>query len=171
MEERKTQLIETLQEAEKFLEKIGIKSNQKSELDKKLSELKVILGEIKKISDDIKVNYKNETKEIKELIEKLKKLKLEEIRDGLEFYAKQIKDNLPEWIKPTIKTIEENNRYKISFKYLEKEGYIDLYNNETLLANIVFINSPQDNKELVIKDIFKMYKIISYINTVIGYED
>jgi len=40
-----------------------------------------------------------------------------------------------------------------------------------LIYIIIFIDSPQDNKELVIKDIFKMYKIVSYINTVIGYED
>lgn len=126
---------------------------------------------IEKISYDINSNYNKEAKEIKALIEKLKALQSEEIGDNLEFYANQIKNNLPTWTNPTIKTTKENNRYKVNFKYLGKEGYIDLYNKEILLANIVFNDSPQDNKELVIKDVFKMYKIVSYINTVIGYED
>lgn len=169
MEEKTQELLFILQEAEKILANIKIATEQKKLMNQKIKSATDILNELKKNISDINTKYSEEEKQIKELIEKIRDIKINVIENDIESLAKIIISNLPNGLNKELN--EDNKGYKIVL-YNDNQyiGVISLYMEDELIADMRFDN-PEEDKKVVIKDIFRIYSVINYVNMIISYGD
>jgi hypothetical protein len=169
MEEKTQELLFALQEAEKILTKIKIVTEEKKLMNQKIKSTTDLLNELKKNISDINTKYSEEEKQIIELIERIRDIKINVIENDIESLANIIISNLPNGLNKELNG--DNKGYKIVlYNNNQYIGAISLYMDEELIADMKFDNSEED-KKVIIKDIFRIYSVINYVNMIISYGD
>lgn len=167
MEEKTQELLIILQQAEKTLTKIKISMEEKKIIEQKINSVNGILMELKKDINIMTKEYNKEEKQLIALIDLVRNIKINVTEHNIDSLTNLIMSNLPNGIN---KQLEQNNEvYKIVMSNDKQYiGTISLHMEEELIADISFDNI-ENCKKIIIKDIFKIYYVINYVNLVIGY--
>lgn len=155
---------ETKDEIKSFKQKISDKGNELPEI----SSIAKSLKGIEKVITDIKKICINEGKTLQEILDELTQVQVEELLNRTELMFSVIGENLQKDMELTEFLPNNENKREISYQD-EIIGELSIKEDEDGTLKIkVTINKHEDS--FAVESPYKMYPIISFINTKFNYE-
>ena len=147
-----------------------------------ISEIKKLANEIKEIAKEVEVNLKIEQEKLNFYENELLKIGELEINKNIENIGKLIISNLPKKIKSTLSQDSQNIKLypvEIKDKDIEKDSKLGLIGHIIIesigdifsVKVIILINNKEDTFKIKKSEPLRIYKIISYINDNLNYDE
>lgn len=167
MEAKKKDLIELVNRAKEEIENIKKSSIQNKETIDEINSLK---GKLKEIEDVLKPNQQTIKRRIDRLntiLEELSDIKFDIVLSMKEEMFNVIEKNLLDGM--SLKSVEDTENIKLIIFESEEVGSIEVL-EESRPDIKISVKVYNNSDEFIVQDPFKMYSIISFINTKFNYK-
>jgi hypothetical protein len=171
------ELLDILAKEKLSIDDLKIVIKERTQLSKKIKMIKKQLDELNDCLITLEKNFDSRIDEISGRSLEVNNLYVEVFKDDLMKTVEIIQDNLPNYIEGILEKTEEHPVVKLREKtsgILVGEVFIYLNENQVYIANVKIIDKRtnfQCEEEFTLKKPNRVYKVISYINTNLNYDE